>query len=233
MEIYSKIIKIFFRKGYHHIWRSMALKSLISGIDNKISNQMYHQMMLQHIFILLSDISSLSFYFWVLHLLRNCSYVGESLPEDHKHTAGAAAQAEVAQVKGVSPAPRTITVPRSSGSTERQPHIPETQERGGGETRKSEKEEKKHEFLPIEQFSLNGSADACSQSAVKLNLGASQHVTINYSASTRALFTSYFCLCFFYDFIFFRKCPYISNFILHNLSWYAFIFRCNKGGLHL
>lgn len=35
---------------------------------------------------------------------------------------------------------------------------------------------------------------------------------------------------FFYDFIFFRKCPCISNFIFHTCRGTAFIFRCNKGG---
>lgn len=142
MEIYSKTIKKKIRKGDHHIWRSMALKSLISGIDNKISNQMYHQMMLQA-YIYSSFWYYLTFLLFLSpHLLRNCSYVGESLPEDHKHTAGAAAQGRSSAVKGrVSSAQNdhSTTELRQHRTTATHPWNPRKRRR---RTRKSEKEGK-------------------------------------------------------------------------------------------
>lgn len=116
----------------------------------------------KHIFsFFFSDIISHSFYVWILTSSGTARMLVNPFLKTTNTRRAPQRRAEVAQSKAVSPAPRTITVPRSSGSAERQLHIPEIQEWRGGEQKKSEKEKKKR-ILPIEQFSLNSSADACS-----------------------------------------------------------------------
>ncbi len=78
------------------------------------------------------------------HLLRNCSYVGESLPEDHKHTAGSAAQGRSSAVKGrVSSAQNdhSTTKLRQRWATATHPWNTRKRRR---RTRKSEKEGEKN-----------------------------------------------------------------------------------------